>query len=105
MSEQTFSRHDIQAWIDTLDDKQSAMLAHVVGEAEYRAACETLREAAEHCAQLARELWAQDRRTRSKAVRSIVGVLLTLHRDAEDAARRFSGLPPVTRVEAVKVVQ
>lgn len=100
-----FTRHDIQEWINTLGERESAMLAHVVGEAEYRAGCETLREAAEHCAQLARKLAAEDRKTRSKAVRSVVGVLLTLHRNMENAARLFSDEAPVQYVDMPKEVQ
>ncbi len=103
--EKKFTRHEIQEWVSSLDDRQQAMFAHAVGEAEFRAACDTLREAAEHCAKLAQRLAKEDRKTRSKAVRMVVGILLTLHRDAEDAAREFSGEKPITRVVAPVAVQ
>lgn len=87
----TFDRADVQAWIDSLDDREAAMLAHVVGDAEYRAAVETLREAAEWAADLAREHGNGGKRKASRAVREVVGVLLRAQRAAAELGAKHAG--------------
>ena len=90
----TFTREDIQAWIDTLGPREQAMLAWTLGDAEYRAAVQSLGAAAEFVADLARQHGAAGKRKASRAVREVVGVLLRVKREAEAAGAEHAGQQP-----------
>lgn len=60
----TFNATDIQAWIDSLAPRETAMLAHVIESREF-----------------------------SAAVRSVVGVILRVQRQATRAGAELAGRP------------
>lgn len=89
----TFTHRDVQDWIDSLTPRETAMLAHVIGDREFRAAIAALGEAAEGVAQIARNLASKGERDKSSAVRSVVGVILRVQRQAARAGAEHAGRP------------
>lgn len=83
------------AWVATLGPKESAMLDHVVGWSRSTGGAEALNEAAEFVARYANQ---QTSKTRAKAAREIVGVLLRVKRSYETAIERFTTAPSSPRV-------
>lgn len=97
MSDKTFTRTDIQTWIDTLGEREQAMLAHVIGEAEYRAGIQVLGAAVESMGVIARQHASEGKRKASKAVRDVMGAVLRVQRDMEATARHYSQVPAEER--------
>lgn len=89
----TFDERDIQAWIDSLTPRETAMLAHVVESREFNAAVLALGEAAEGVALIAKGLAAKGERDKAVAVRSVVGVILRVQRQAARAGAEHAGRP------------
>ena len=89
----TFTARDIQDWADSLTPREAAMLAHLVGDREFRAAVDALGAAAEAIAGIARRLADKGQRNESVAVRSVVGTILRVQRQAIEAGRAHAGLP------------
>ena len=75
------TRAEVQAWIDTLDQRSAEMLADVVGEKEYRAAIHIVGVAANAVANVARKHADDGDPKASRIVREVVDMLLAVQRD------------------------
>jgi hypothetical protein len=91
----TFTRGDIQVWIDTLTDREQAMFRHALVEAEMRAVTKSLGAAADSVAALARDHQEASRDAACRAVREVAGLLMRLQLVAVNSAREFSGEAPI----------
>lgn len=94
----TFTRADVQAWLDTLDDKERGMLAHVMAEREHGAQMAGLSFAIEACATLAQEHASEHRESSSRAVRGVLDVLA-------NALRRFKAQHDLETVASAELAE
>lgn len=69
MSEGTFTGADVDAWIDTLDARERAMLEHLIGRGGYFGACDALEGVTEFAFDVARQHAAGGKRKAAKACR------------------------------------
>ena len=67
----TFTGADVDAWVDTLGDRERALLEHVVGRGGFMAACDTLEGVTEFAFDVARQHASSGKRKASRAVREL----------------------------------
>ncbi len=80
---------EAQAWIDSLDQRSSEILADVVGEKEYRASIDMVEACAGAVAAVARQYADNGDPKSSRIARDIVTRLLAVQRDMMEAGAKL----------------